>query len=105
MARRRLILLIAVIFSLAAALFVAFESSARRLALSRSDLARLSWRMLVGPRARPLTGRVCERTPQRIARGQYLAEGLLACFRCHSDRDWNTAGAPPVVGKKGAGHI
>jgi mono/diheme cytochrome c family protein len=105
MARRRLILLIAVIFSFAAALFVAFESSARRLALSRSDLARLSWRMLVGPRARPLTGRVFERTPQRIARGQYLAEGLLACFRCHSDRDWNTAGAPPVVGKKGAGHI
>src|SRR5438876_6936793 len=105
MRRRRSIILIVVILSLAAAVFIAFESAARRLSLSRSDLVRLSWRMLVGPRARPLTARVFERTPQRIERGQYLAEGLLACFRCHSDRDWNTPGAPPAAGKKGAGHI
>jgi mono/diheme cytochrome c family protein len=105
MARKRWIILIVAIVSLAATVFIAFESAAHRLSLSRSDLVRLSWRMLVGPRARPLTTRVFERTPQRIERGRYLAEGLLACFRCHSDRDWNSPGAPPAAGKKGAGHI
>src|SRR5947207_8876358 len=105
MSRRRWITLIVITLSLAGAIFIAFESAAKRLSLSRSNLVRLSWRMLVGPRARPLTARVFERTSQRRERGQYLAEGLLACFRCHSDRDWNTAGAPPAAGKKGAGHI
>lgn len=105
MSRRRWITLIVVTLSLAGAIFIAFESAAKRLSLSRSNLVRLSWRMLAGPRARPLTARVFERTPQRIERGQYLAEELLACFRCHSDRDWNTPGAPPAAGRKGAGHI
>ena len=45
------------------------------------------------------------RTPARVARGRYLAEGILQCFVCHSDRDWNAPGAPPVRGRKGAGHV
>jgi len=60
---------------------------------------------IVGPRRRPLRDVQFARTPQRIKRGEYLAEGVLGCFRCHSDRDWNAPGAPPVPGKKGAGHI
>jgi mono/diheme cytochrome c family protein len=63
------------------------------------------WRMTVGPRARPLRSVVFERTAMRAERGRYLAEGPLACFRCHSDRDWSQPGAPPVAGKAGAGHI
>lgn len=39
----------------------------------------------------------------RVVRGAYLTEGLLRCFICHSDRDWDEAGAPPVDEGKGAG--
>jgi mono/diheme cytochrome c family protein len=60
---------------------------------------------IVGPRSRPLRDTQFARTPQRRERGKYLAEGVLACFRCHSDRDWNLPGAPPARGKEGAGHI
>ncbi len=54
---------------------------------------------------RALRDVVFERTPERLARGKYLTEGLLQCFICHSGRDWNKPGAPPVANKKGAGHI
>ena len=57
------------------------------------------------PRARPLTARKFERTQARLARGKYLAEGLLQCFLCHSERDWSKPGAPPLANKKGAGAI
>lgn len=40
-----------------------------------------------------------------INRGQYLAEGLLQCFICHSERDWQTPGGPPIEGRAGAGRI
>jgi mono/diheme cytochrome c family protein len=57
------------------------------------------------PRARSLTDRTFERTEARIERGRYLAEHLLQCFLCHSERDWDAPGAPPKVGLKGAGTI
>ena len=46
------------------------------------------WRPILGPRARPLTSRTFERTPQRLERGRYLATSLLGCIDCHSVRDW-----------------
>lgn len=55
--------------------------------------------------ARPLRDIRFERTPARIERGRYLAEGVLQCFNCHSDRDPNRPGAPVIEGKKGAGHV
>lgn len=39
------------------------------------------------------------------ARGQYLTEGLLQCLVCHSERDWDEPGAPPVEGREGAGKV
>jgi mono/diheme cytochrome c family protein len=54
---------------------------------------------------RALRDVVYEQTSARLARGEYLTEGLLQCFICHSDRDWNKPGAPPAANKKGAGHI
>jgi mono/diheme cytochrome c family protein len=57
------------------------------------------------PRQRPLTNRVFEPSPARVERGRYLAEHLLQCFVCHSERDWNAPGAPPVAGRKGAGMV
>lgn len=44
-------------------------------------------------------------TPARLERGRYLAEGLLQCFLCHSERDWSRPGAPPREGRKGAGFV
>lgn len=40
-----------------------------------------------------------------LARGQYLVEGLLQCMICHSERDWDEPGAPPMEGRKGAGRV
>lgn len=57
------------------------------------------------PSIRPLTDLVFERTGARLQRGKYLTEGLLQCFICHTDRDWNAPGAPPLPGRKGSGHI
>lgn len=35
-------------------------------------------------------------TPARLARGTYLAEHVLLCSECHSDRDWTVFSAPSV---------
>ena len=36
-----------------------------------------------------------EITPEKIARGRYLAVNVLQCIDCHSERDWNFYGGPP----------
>ncbi|HJT64826.1 MAG TPA: cytochrome c [Pyrinomonadaceae bacterium] len=46
-----------------------------------------------------------ERTLARYERGRYLVEGLAHCFQCHSEVDWQTPGAQPKAGRKGAGTI
>ena len=58
-----------------------------------------------GLKVRPLTDVKFESTPQRIARGKYLADGASHCFLCHSPRDWSKPGAPPIETKKGSGAI
>ena len=63
----------------------------------------IGWRPFLGPSSRPLTERRFERTPERVARGQYLAENLLNCFACHSDREWTKHDAPVIAGTHGAG--
>jgi hypothetical protein len=45
------------------------------------------------------------RTPERLARGKYLAEGLVQCPFCHSDNDYTKRPALPVPGRKGAGQV
>ena len=57
------------------------------------------------PRKRPLTDRTFTPSAERLERGQYLVEHLLQCFICHSERDWNRPGAPPVAARKGAGVV
>lgn len=63
----------------------------------------IGWRPFIGAKARPLTRTTFERTPQRLERGRYLAENLLACFACHSERDWTKHDAPETPGTKGGG--
>jgi mono/diheme cytochrome c family protein len=65
--------------------------------------ATIGWRPFIGPRARPLTDRRFDSTPERLTRGQYLTENLLNCFACHSDRDWTQHDAPVTAGTKGGG--
>ena len=64
----------------------------------------VGWRPFIGPRARPLTDRTFERTPQRLARGQYLSNNLLACFECHGEHEWTRHDAPLIEGTRGAGY-
>lgn len=42
-------------------------------------------------------------TPDKVARGKYLANSVALCIDCHSTRDWNKFAAPPVEGTFGAG--
>jgi len=49
--------------------------------------ATVGWRPFVGPKARPLTARRFEPTPQRLERGRYLVESVSACFACHTTYD------------------
>ena len=65
----------------------------------------IGWRPLLGPRARALTSRTFERTPQRVERGRYIATALSGCVYCHSPHDWAAPGTPMVPGKEGAGDV
>src|SRR5690349_8378713 len=63
----------------------------------------IGWRPFIGPKARPLTSRKFESTPQRLQRGHYLVVGLAGCAECHSQHDWSAHGAPIVPGTEGSG--
>jgi mono/diheme cytochrome c family protein len=63
----------------------------------------IGWRPFLGPKKRALTNRQFERTPERQARGRYLAQGLLGCESCHSPKDWAQHGAPNQPGMELAG--
>jgi hypothetical protein len=42
-------------------------------------------------------------TPERIARGNYLANNVAACMDCHSTRDWTKFSGPLIKGSLGKG--
>jgi len=44
-----------------------------------------------------------EATPERIARGKYLANHVCVCIDCHSKRDWTKFSGPPIEGTFGMG--
>jgi Cytochrome c len=64
----------------------------------------IGWRPFIGPRARALTSRTFERTPERLARGEYLVK-TRACFACHSQHNWSAEGMARVPGTEGSGDI
>lgn len=63
----------------------------------------IGWRPFLGPRKRPLINRSFARTPERLARGEYLVEAVASCMDCHSPHDWTQHDAPILAGMKGAG--
>lgn len=44
-----------------------------------------------------------EITPERVERGEYLANHMMACMDCHSTRDWSKFSGPLVPGTLGKG--
>ncbi|WP_301923613.1 c-type cytochrome [Ferruginibacter sp.] len=44
-----------------------------------------------------------DQTPERVARGEYLANHVTICIDCHSKRDWTRFSGPPIDGTKGEG--
>jgi len=65
----------------------------------------IGWRPFIGPKARPLTARKFDSTPQRLARGHYLANSVSGCSFCHSEHDWDAPGEPIRSGFEGAGEV
>jgi hypothetical protein len=63
----------------------------------------IGWRPIIGPRTRPLTTRTFESTPERLVRGDYLVNHVMACMECHSDRNWTGRAAPVLPNRFGAG--
>jgi hypothetical protein len=55
-----------------------------------------SYLLAVFPQVVPANTAVIEATPERLARGTYLAQHVLACTECHADRDWTRYGAPAL---------
>lgn len=55
------------------------------------------------PKVGPAENLTVERTPERIARGKYLANNVMVCMDCHSTRDWSKFSGPPTPGTLGRG--
>jgi hypothetical protein len=55
------------------------------------------------PNVGPAPEMVVEITPERVARGHYLANHVMLCMDCHSEREWSIWTAPPTPGTEGAG--
>jgi mono/diheme cytochrome c family protein len=58
---------------------------------------------IVLPAVGPARDLKVELTPERIARGQYLANHVTVCIDCHSKRDWSRFSGPPAEGTLGMG--
>lgn len=60
--------------------------------------------ILIPLKVSPPTEVTIEYTPQRIARGEYIARHVTACTHCHSGLDWDYfAGGIPKAGTQGGG--
>src|SRR5262245_11628850 len=66
-------------------------------------ISMIGWAVVLGPKARAVTDRKFPATPEMIARGQYLANGGLHCFLCHTEHDLNSPDLVPNEAKQGAG--
>lgn len=57
------------------------------------------------PQISVLQVEVIPRTPERLARGKYLVEGILQCPACHSEIDFTKRPLRVVPGTKLGGHV
>src|SRR5260370_34225352 len=92
-------LALASVLSAALALSVGCPSKG---ALRGNPAAESSGSSKTAGKVRPLTDRKFQQTPERLARGRYLVNGIGECFACHGPFNLNSPGWPPVRGKKGS---
>ncbi|MEM9528882.1 MAG: hypothetical protein AAGA31_19885 [Bacteroidota bacterium] len=43
------------------------------------------------------------KTPEQVTRGSYLANHMMVCMDCHSQRDWNKYAGPSIASTLGQG--
>lgn len=55
------------------------------------------------PNGAPLEEITIERTPERLQRGEYLANAMTVCVDCHSTRDWSKYAGPMDPNSIGVG--
>lgn len=55
------------------------------------------------PKSKPAASLTISATPERIARGGYLAHHVTVCVDCHSSHDRHYFGSPVVAGTEGKG--
>jgi mono/diheme cytochrome c family protein len=88
---------------------VAWGGSALLTAAAVLITVTIGWRPVLGARSRPLTERHFERTPERLARGKYLVNGVALCFDCHAQavKDFQDVkpGEAPIFTKLGSGRV
>src|SRR5579863_161937 len=65
----------------------------------------VGWRPFLGPRTRALTSRTFESTPERLARGKYIAENVSGCMFCHTPHDWSALGKVATYSNLGSGEV
>jgi hypothetical protein len=60
--------------------------------------------LIVGfPDVGPIQSMTVQTTPERLARGAYLANHVSVCIDCHSTRNWEYFSGPLVAGTEGKG--
>jgi mono/diheme cytochrome c family protein len=57
------------------------------------------------PAVSPAPDIAVEATPERLARGRYLAEHVMGCRGCHTERREDRYAYPPVAGREWAGGL
>ncbi len=66
-------------------------------------IAFVGWIVTTKPNVGPPEDMTIEQTPERIERGQYLANHVMVCMDCHSKRDFSLFSGPIVPGSEGSG--
>jgi len=63
----------------------------------------LSYLRVAYPKVEPAPNIQVEITPERLERGEYLANHVNLCMDCHGKREWDKFAAPPLPGSEGTG--
>jgi mono/diheme cytochrome c family protein len=63
----------------------------------------LAWLFMAFPRAASPEVFQAPRTPERLARGEYLSRHVVGCSDCHGERDWTKYSAPQMREREGHG--
>jgi mono/diheme cytochrome c family protein len=71
--------------------------------LAAAISATIGWRPFIGPRARPLTNRTFNVTPERLERGRYLVRSVNGCLGCNSNVDTGSDMLARAI-REGIGH-